>query len=727
MSLIRRSKKSIRSRKKTKDAKIDYSSLEPRLALTTFIVTGALDGAGDSTDGVISLREAITAANTNAAFGDAPAGSLDGDIIRFDSSLANTTITLSEGELTVSDDLLIQAGANNITIDAGGSNRAFSVTSDEAVGLGGLNFVGGNAAIGGAISSVGSGTTIVTGSNFTSNESTGLGGGAIYHETGTLAINESVFTSNVASGSSGSGGAILTASGTAIVLDSQFVTNSANRAGGAIEVIDGETFISDSTIGGEEGAGNITGPDGSAAPGNGGGLHVTGSALVAINNTEVSYNFAASEGGGLWNQVGSRMFVNNGSSITDNLAAGSEADTGGGGIFNNGGSLYVTDSTISNNDAVGTSGSGGGILSTDGIVLVFDSTIDGNSAPRAGGGVEIIDGFNLLSNVELTGNDAGVSTTAAPGNGGGLHVTGVADIVVTGGVVSANVAASEGGGLWNQSGSRMFVREDAMIIDNVAQGDSADAGGGGIYNNGGAVFVTSSTVSDNSATGTLGSGGGIFSTDGQFIARASTIDGNAAARAGGGLEIIDGFSLLVETTFSNNDAGVSVAAAPGNGGGVHITGEADVIVEGGSFNSNTAANEGGGFWNQVGSNAFFTDSVSFVNNLASGGNAAGGGIYNKGFLRSTDTAFSQNRGNLLGGAIFAEDTARTILVSNTLTGNSAGDSGGGFYNVGSARVETSNFTANVAANDGGAIFTDPTGNTELIDNAFSSNLPNDFN
>ena len=72
------------------------------------MVTSLGDGIAD--DCLVTLREAIVAANTNAASGDAAAGEVDEDIIRFDSSLAGGTINLNEGQLTILDDLSIQGG-----------------------------------------------------------------------------------------------------------------------------------------------------------------------------------------------------------------------------------------------------------------------------------------------------------------------------------------------------------------------------------------------------------------------------------------------------------------------------------------------------------------------------------------------------------------------------------------------------------------------------------------
>ena len=120
-----------------------YDGLEPRLTLTTFMVTGLGDSAGSGTDGLISLREAIIAANTNAPFGDAPAGSASGDSIQFDALAANSTIKLTAGQLRITDDVLIQAGSSNITVDGNAVSRIFEVATSERVVFSNMNFIRG--------------------------------------------------------------------------------------------------------------------------------------------------------------------------------------------------------------------------------------------------------------------------------------------------------------------------------------------------------------------------------------------------------------------------------------------------------------------------------------------------------------------------------------------------------------------------------------------------------
>ncbi len=480
-------------------------SLEARRLLTTYLVDTVADTIAD--DGFVSLREAVQAANTNAASGDAAAGepgSIATDTIRFSPSLGNATILLTGDELEVSDSVnIVRGDASSITIDAGGLSRVFNIGVDAGVvSLRDLTITGGSADIGGGILVSGPGRLTLDQIDILNNIATGSaatqGGGGIFNDGGTLTILGGSMVGNVASGVSGSGGGLFSASGDVIIRDTVIQNNSANRAGGGIELGVGSLLLSDVMLGGlSVNQGNIAGPAGSASPGNGGGFHVTGDGgitptTVTISGGSVFNNVAATEGGGLWNQSNVTMTVTGGTEIAGNRAGGNLNTQGGGGVFNNGGSLILSDvfvfnnattgvsggggavatrggivsidySLIAGNFSAGGSGSGGGILALDTAqVTVVDTEISGNVASRAGGGIEIATSPSsrnalTLIGVELSGNNAGVvddeATAAAPGNGGGLHVTGPANVSIADSLVSDNVAANEGGGLWNGSGT----------------------------------------------------------------------------------------------------------------------------------------------------------------------------------------------------------------------------------------------------------------------------------
>ena len=367
----RRKKAAITARRSQKNSQLGFETLERRNLLATFVVTSVDDDASGGVDNVVSLREAIIAANTNEAFGDAQAGDADGDEIVFAVEVEGFPLSLLNGEFEITDDLIITNDIvdGNITIDAGNASRIFNINTDELVALNNLTLINGTADRGGAILSEAGGTTRLTNVTLTNNTATGdasdEGGGGIYTGVGNLFASGLIATSNAASGTAGSGGAIFQASGAVGLFDSVLESNVANRAGGGIEVVDGTFFASNITLG-TEGAGNVAGPEGTAAPGNGGGFHITGIAQASFVGGTVEGNTAASEGGGLWNQVGSTLFVSD-VSLLNNVALGDAADQGGGGIYNNGGDVQIADSTIEGNVASGTAGSGGGILSNDGL------------------------------------------------------------------------------------------------------------------------------------------------------------------------------------------------------------------------------------------------------------------------------------------------------------------------------------------------------------------------
>ena len=407
------------------------------------------------------------------------------------------------------------------------------------------------------------------------------GGGGVYNDAGDLILNGAWITGNTADGASGSGGGVLNNAGSlTTVSQTRIWNNSANRAGGGVEAVDGTTIIDDSHI-----YRNTTG----AAPGNGGGLHLTGDGVVQVSNTSVADNVAANEGGGLWNSAAGTMTVDN-ARIFRNEAQGADADNGGGGIYNDAGDLSVSGGFLRANTATGASGSGGGILNNAGSLSVDGTLLTFNTSNRAGGAIEAVDGATTVSNSSMVRN----STGDAPGNGGGLHITGNGTVDVSTTLVEGNMAGNEGGGLWNSAGGTMTV-SNSQIANNRAAGDDADNGGGGLYNDAGDVTVTETLFQSNRATGASGSGGGVLNNAGNVSISASELKWNRSNRAGGAIEALLGTTDVTSTSIFGNVTG----AAPGNGGGIHISDAGVVTVSSSNITRNVAATEGGGVWNSA--------------------------------------------------------------------------------------------------------------------------------
>ena len=205
------------------------------------------------------------------------------------------------------------------------------------------------------------------------------GGGAIYALGPIDRLEDATFTNNRAIGTSGSGGAIFLNGADAMLVNVTFTANRAQRAGGGIENRDGAL-----TMAGVDFSANNAGMN----PGNGGAVHLSAAGSADITGGVVSENVAR-EGGGFWNS-GDTMRVSN-TMFTGNIAVGDgSADRiqGGGALFNNGGLLILENITAIDNHAIGTSGSGGAILNgSGGATWVMTSTVSENVARRAGGGL----------------------------------------------------------------------------------------------------------------------------------------------------------------------------------------------------------------------------------------------------------------------------------------------------------------------------------------------------
>lgn len=714
----------------------------PLLFAATIVVTTTADsGAG-------SLRAAV-------------ADAVAGDEIRFSSKTLRRPITLMS-EIIIDKDLRIRGnGMGNTIISGSGSTRAFSIDGGNKVYIGILTITNCSASDnGGAIMHV-AGTLTLDGMEITESSAAGagadMGGGAVFNS-GNLLVNRTRFINNSATGASGSGGAIMNFAGGFSVTRGTFTGNTASRAGGAIEDRSGSgtSRLTLSTM-----TGNSTGP----APGNGGGVHITGASNLVVKGGSYTGNTAAREGGALWNGAGIMVLTD--VNISENTASGPAADDGGGGVFNNGGELRIFAGTnITGNVADGASGSGGGVFNAVGGTLrVVEANISGNTANRAGGGIEDASGAGTAFTVtDATIDDNEVFTS--PGNGGGIHISGTGSLSVSGGSVSGNAAGAEGGGIWNNAGTT--VVSGTTIDGNTASGDASDQGGGGLFNNdaGGKMIVNGGTViSNNTATGTAGSGGGILNTAGGALELDDVVVvKNTANRAGGGIEDASGSTTLVIIVNSTIDSN-QVFTSPGNGGGIHVGGDGSLSFRSGMVRGNTAGAEGGGIWiasgtltvgqgvvfdgNEAlgadpdqGGGALYSNgngtmviknNVTFNDNKATGASGSGGAILNNtgATLLIDGAVFTNNTANRAGGAI--EDVSGDDggfdgfqVKKSTFTGNSVGTSpgnGGAIHLSGNGDllIIGGEFSNNTAGSEGGAVWNNK-GTTKIIGGTYTNNV-----
>jgi hypothetical protein len=176
-------------------------------------------------------------------------------------------------------------------------------------------------------------------------------------------------------------------------------------------------------------------------------------------------------------------------------------------------------------------------------------------------------------------------------------------------------------------------------ISGLTISNGRSANGGGIAN-AGALTVTNSTFSGNSAVGTGASGGGIDNNLGTVMITNSTFSGNSAF-AGGGIANDEGTLTVTNSTLSGNSAG-------GGGGISNVLGTVTITN---STISGNSANFGGGIANDEGT-------LTVTNSTLSGNSAAsfGGGIISDGTdtFKNSIIANSPSGGNCVGQAIAAQ-------------------------------------------------------------------------
>jgi hypothetical protein len=520
------------------------------------------------------------------------------DVLSDDEALANGGGIYSNGKLTVtgctfSDD---DAGAGGGISNYGKAtitNCTSTFEGNEGIGL----YVG----VGGGIDNYG--TLTVNHCTFSEDASFALvifaGGGGISNEAGaTLNVSNSTFSDDF---SDDVGGGIYN-DGSLCVTCCTFTDDSADNGGGIYNDTAGRGTVTSSTF-----TGNTAGV---SDDGDGGGIDNYGSLVVSC--CAFSLDTASDGGGGIDNELGGTLTVNNSSFSSDSA-------NNGGGIANDyGGTLTVNNSTLTDDRA---DTDGGGIYN-DGKLCVSCSTFSFDSAGDL---------------VAVLASDAGSNTAVVPiinGNGGGI----ANDVQGTATITSSTFSDDTAGGSVNPAATADVTTGISIISDD----------GGAIYNAaGGTLTVTSSSFSYNIAQDF---GGSIYN-DGKLTVTRCTFSHDSNYNGGGGI-YNDSAGMGTVTNSSFTDESSEVA-----GGGIWNIGT--LTVTGCTFSSDSAEIEGGGLANG--------GTLTLTNSTFSGDTtgADGGGIYNDGTLTATNCTLANNEAEDFGGGIYV-DIGGDATIYNTI-------------------------------------------------------------
>lgn len=387
------------------------------------------DGGDAGTPTTCTLRQAIEAANTDAAVGACTAGA-GADNISFNAALVNATITLGGTELLVTDDLTITGSGQ--TIDANGASRVLNLASSTNLTASNLSITGG----------------ATSGYN---------GGGGIYaYDASTLTLTACTISGN--SSSDEGGGIYMNNDNVLVVTDSIITGNTTHYDGGGIHMRDrNQLTVTNSTI-----TGNTSGGDG-------GGIYINDDNQLTVTNSIVTGNTAANDGGGIYVDDDSIVTINT-SIIRDNTAG----DEGGGINVDDRNALTVSNSTISGNIA---GREGGGIYVDDlGVVSITNTTISHNQAGQEGGGIYVDDEVSLtVRNSTITANH---SDTA----GGGIYSDAtIGTITLQNTILSGNTALGDADLGINLYGGGASVTAAASLLGTTLSG--AYPGNGNVFSN----------------------------------------------------------------------------------------------------------------------------------------------------------------------------------------------------------------------------------------------------
>jgi uncharacterized repeat protein (TIGR02543 family) len=402
---------------------------------------------------------------------------------------------------------LIVPGTENRTISLSSNGSLLRTRTNQTVIMTTRLKLQGHAANNASLVYISGGTFTMNGGEISGNTYSGVGGG-VYLNSGTFNMSGSAKVSGNTINATGSGG-----SGT----------------GGGVYVSNG-TF----NMSGGEISGNTANSGGGGGSGSGAGVYSRGT--FNMSGGEISDNFASgsgANGGGVYQQSGT-LNISDSAKVSGNRAIGTGA--GGGGVYVSGCTFTMSGGEISDNTTNSGSnaggGYGGGVYQQGGTFTMSGSAkVSGNTAGREGGGVYVSQStFNMSGSAKVSGNTAT--------DGGGVYVS-QSTFTMSGGEISGNTATSTsnagggGGGVYfSGSSSNSFNMISGKISGNTAGGSgSSSIGGGGVYARGtfrivtGTIYGSGETGTDNgkplanSLTGSATNGAALYVPSGDTAQR----------------------------------------------------------------------------------------------------------------------------------------------------------------------------------------------------------------
>jgi predicted outer membrane repeat protein len=359
-------------------------------------------------------------------------------------------------------------------------------------------------------------------------------------------------------------------------------------------------------------------------------------------------------------------------------------DGAGGRIIEASTDLFVEDLALVGGDAHG--GDGGAILQQGGSLYLSNAELRNNQAGR-GGAVAHMPGPQSPGDLDLF--SVSFLSNHAEEGGGGLYVEGGGLVTASVSRFESNDAAGDGGGIAVHGASSVLL-EQTVFSWNIAVG----MGGGMALDLIGPILYSGGSLSENAATGL---GGGAFLASPSLV----QVDGvvvtdNLAGDVGGGMAVFGGTTVdLLNVTLLQN-------TAPFDGGALYLVGETlsltEVVAEG---NVATATGVGGGVAAWISSALWLTGGGFRDNSAQSGGGLALFAASDTAVAMLDSTFISENIAMTSGGGLLL-GLPSTIMTNTTWSANEATSGAALAMSQGEVTLGTGvSLTDNLASVEGG--------------------------
>lgn len=285
-------------------------------------------------------------------------------------------------------------------------------------------------------------------------------------------------------------------------------------------------------------------------------------------------------------------------------------------------------------------GSGGGISLLSGATLNLDFVNITNNVSVSGGAGINVNASNLnITNSRITGNN---STQTGAGGGGINFFNGT--LFMSGTTISENTASN--------GGAIAFVFVNSGRIENSTISGNNGSRGGGFYNAVSNVSLSNVTISNNIASEL---GGGFVVASGSATLRNCTVAGNIGTNSGGGFYNFGGVTTTIANTIIADNSAVNGADVLNSFSGVVLGDGANIIetsiVGGGGVGGNGSISQVDPLLNPLVNNGGLTQTQSFAPNSPARDTGANGEALNTSSVALTTDQRGTGFSRIVGSAV----------------------------------------------------------------------------